>query len=991
MTPKTLLALTCALAIAACHDDVEPAQTRDVVIDTAPPPPRCAPDQCDILGRCWDNGAPNPSNTCESCVVLVDRAHFTADDSATCDDGNGCTIDDTCLDGRCTSEPMICDDLDPCTIDACDRGACVFADAPEKCGEDPCEATATRPAPDCDDDNACTDDRCQAFVGCVNEPLNHTLEEPALCDDTSACTTGDHCEEGACVGAPLDCDDGDLCTVDICRPSGGCDHPSIASLCADTNPCTDERCDAAQGCVYPFNTVPCDDQSLCTVGDTCTEGACIGTVVSPDDLNPCTDDACEPLIGVINVPNTLPCDDLNACTVGDFCSAAACNAGPNPLDCDDENFCTDDACETAIGCTHTNHTRACDDRNYCTENDTCGDAACLGATVDCDDGNACTADSCNPAVGCDNDLILSNTCRPNIVVTHPPRGATLTAGANLTVTGNVTSGAGAITSFRINGNNVSVNASGNFSYPMTPTYGGNILVFEAGDSMGSQRRRVQSFLWSSGYRRPTTPKTAIVPEGLGVWLDRLALDDGNRAFPPNDLATILQVALQNFNIGALIPSPAAQDIDAGIADYDLYVSNLTYNPPTATLTPQSGGIHLNARVNNGRANLRAQRVDCDEVFGWCAMPSSITGTLTWTSLVIDVDLALGVSNNDITVTVGASSVQINGVDVNIDGAFGFLAEFILDFFIDDFVNDIEAQFNNQLRPVIGGLVRDGLRELAFNIGFDVPNPSGGEIPIDIVTDFQSVTCSSEGCRFVFRAGAYSDQNVAPYTNAGIPNRANCGSGTQTLVIPQDRILELVLADDTLNQVLFAAWRGGLVEFPVPASWLAGVNLSEFGITELTMRVSGMLAPTASNCGRSTLGAHIGDVKITATMKLFGQSVSVVVWGSMVAGVDLHVAPGPGGTNEIALQIEGVERLETEVEVLDENLIALEDVIRGLIEDRVLNDLIGQLENQDVGTIPLPNIDLSGAIAGLPPGTAIRILPEVLYRQVGNTIVGGRLF
>jgi len=995
MTTRILLALTCGIALAACHDDLESGSTADVVRDTAPPPARCAPDQCDILGRCWDNGDANPSNTCEACVILVDRARFTADDSASCDDGNACTSADHCRDGHCDATPLVCDDADPCTVDLCQHGACVFEDAPEKCGEDPCKPTATRPAPDCDDDDPCTADRCQPHVGCVNEPLTDSADAPAKCDDASVCTLGDHCEDGACVGdAPLDCDDHDLCTIDICRPTGGCDHPSIASLCADANPCTDERCDPAQGCIYPFNTVACDDLSACTVGDTCTAGACIGRVLSPDDHNPCTDDACDPAIGVINVPNTLPCDDHDACSVGDVCHDAVCVRGPDPLDCDDQNACTDDACDAALGCSHTNHQRACDDHDQCTRGDTCGDGACIGAPVDCDDGNACTTDSCNPAVGCVNSLILSNSCRPNIIVDFPPRGATLTSTAaapNVKVTGHVTSGAGPITSLRINNTNVTVQADGAFQYTVSPTYGGNILVLQATDSLGSQRKRVQSFLWSNGYRQPTTAKNGIVTEGLGVWLDKVAIDDGNRSSPPNDLASIVQVALRTFDIAALVPSPAARGVDAGIAEYDIYVQNLTYSAPTATLAPQSGGIHLNGRIDNGHANIRAQRVQCDTVFGVCALPSTITGNLTWTSLVINVDLVLSVSGNDIVVTVGASSVQINGAQVHIDGTFGFLADFILGFFIDDFVNNIETQFNNQLRPVIGGLVRDGLRELAFNIPFDVPNPAGGNIPIDIVTDFQAVGCTTAGCRFVFRAGAYADSKVTPYTNSGVPNRASCGGGTQTLVSPQQKSLELVLADDTLNQVLFAAWRGGLVEFPVPASWLAGANLGDFGITNLTMRVSGLLSPTASDCGRSSLGAHLGDVQITASMLLFNQPVSVVVWASLVLGVDLHIAATPGGGNEIALQIDGVERLETEIDVLDENLIALEDVIRGLIEEQVLGDLIGQLTNKDIGSIPLPNIDLSGAISGLPPGTAIRILPEVLYRQIGNTIAGGRLY
>jgi hypothetical protein len=53
------------------------------------------------------------------------------------------------------------------------------------------------------------------------------------------------CEEGECVGEPLDCDDG--------------------------NPCTDDACDPAQGCSSTPNEAPCEDGDPCTSGDGCVE------------------------------------------------------------------------------------------------------------------------------------------------------------------------------------------------------------------------------------------------------------------------------------------------------------------------------------------------------------------------------------------------------------------------------------------------------------------------------------------------------------------------------------------------------------------------------------------------------------------------------------------------------------------------------------------------------------------------------------------------
>ncbi len=46
-----------------------------------------------------------------------------------CDDANACTEGDSCRDGTCDAVPVVCDDGNPCTAEACDpsTGSCVFA------------------------------------------------------------------------------------------------------------------------------------------------------------------------------------------------------------------------------------------------------------------------------------------------------------------------------------------------------------------------------------------------------------------------------------------------------------------------------------------------------------------------------------------------------------------------------------------------------------------------------------------------------------------------------------------------------------------------------------------------------------------------------------------------------------------------------------------------------------------------------------------------
>jgi uncharacterized repeat protein (TIGR01451 family) len=97
-------------------------------------------------------------------------------------------IDDNC-DGQVDEEPDA--SLSCASISLCDQ--------PATCVAGKCVAL---PALDCSDTNACTDDTCDPFVGCV-----HT-NNSAPCDDANPCTVGDTCSAGVCQpgSAPKDAD-----------------------------------------------------------------------------------------------------------------------------------------------------------------------------------------------------------------------------------------------------------------------------------------------------------------------------------------------------------------------------------------------------------------------------------------------------------------------------------------------------------------------------------------------------------------------------------------------------------------------------------------------------------------------------------------------------------------------------------------------------------------------------------------------------------------
>ncbi len=123
--------------------------------------------------------------TCKS-EVCVDGfgCRMENETGTTCNDGSTCTVDDTCVNGVCTGNPLQCDDNNECTQDDSDsllEGCCIHTPIPGLIGLA------------CDDHLECTtSSTCQADGQCLGTP-----DQPHCCeghkDDMVLSTNGDYC------------------------------------------------------------------------------------------------------------------------------------------------------------------------------------------------------------------------------------------------------------------------------------------------------------------------------------------------------------------------------------------------------------------------------------------------------------------------------------------------------------------------------------------------------------------------------------------------------------------------------------------------------------------------------------------------------------------------------------------------------------------------------------------------------------------------------
>jgi hypothetical protein len=288
---------------------------------------------CDDSSVCTNDSCDAATGECLHIAVV--GVHY-------CVDNNACTYDDTCKLGVCTGKILQCYDGLDCTQDSCDKGtgcsfmiqdkapcndgnACTIGDT---CAKDKCFGNVKT----CEDNNDCTIDTCDPAVG----TCNFTANDGYYCSDVNACTSGDVCKGTKCVGVTIICNDGNPCTSDSCNqktgcvflptPNAPCDDANLCStddicqqtvckskpvVCDDGNTCSTDTCNKSTGkCEFKiFNdSYSCNDGDLCTTADVCLFGECKGSINMCNDNNPCTIDACNPKDGKCantKVPNCI--------------------------------------------------------------------------------------------------------------------------------------------------------------------------------------------------------------------------------------------------------------------------------------------------------------------------------------------------------------------------------------------------------------------------------------------------------------------------------------------------------------------------------------------------------------------------------------------------------------------------------------------------------------------------------------------------------------
>ncbi len=202
-------------ASAACFGDVCKS-----VPNTCDDKDACTKDSCDPLKGCLHQPATGPCDDLDACTSNDQcDGGGKCSGKAKCDDGDLCTADSCdATTAACSATPKVCNDDNPCTADTCNKGTglCGYAPTTASCDDgnactvsDACAGGSCTGKAKCDDGNACTVDSCSGSGGsCVNTAKN--------CNDSNACTVD------ACNAANGTCSN---TADDAIKPGGTCSLP----------------------------------------------------------------------------------------------------------------------------------------------------------------------------------------------------------------------------------------------------------------------------------------------------------------------------------------------------------------------------------------------------------------------------------------------------------------------------------------------------------------------------------------------------------------------------------------------------------------------------------------------------------------------------------------------------------------------------------------------------------------------------------------------
>jgi hypothetical protein len=136
------------------------------------------------------------------------------------------------------------------------------------------------------------------------------------------------------------------------------------------------------------------------------------------------------------------------------------------------------------------------------------------------------------------------------------------------------------------------------------------------------------------------------------------------------LADYFESLVTSVDLADFVPSPLMQQTVV-LCVYTVYLRNFDYDHATFQLIRTDDGLTLQFVYSDITGNLAAQSP------GWLC--PDLTGNIAISSIVVETHIDIG-EGDDPQVTLGDTQASVNGLQVNVNGTFGFIVTWITSWF-----------------------------------------------------------------------------------------------------------------------------------------------------------------------------------------------------------------------------------------------------------------------------------------------------------------------
>lgn len=525
-------------------------------------------------------------------------------------------------------------------------------------------------------------------------------------------------------------------------------------------------------------------------------------------------------------------------------------------------------------------------------------------------------------------------------------------------------------------------------------HGLNAVRADAEDAGGEKVFVTRGFYFSGKYY-PTdaaTPKAALVPDGMQVFLGKDFLDDGvHDPAHPDDLATIMEVAIGGLDVGTLLPPTISQ------GDMEVKLSNTKFGKPHIALAPQDGGIDMKIEIPNVYTDIA---VKAKQKLGPISITLKVSGNVTIDKIVVATSLQLSVVDGIAKAAVAGTNVELQNLQVHVDGLAGLLDP-LINLILGGYKSQLQNQMASTLNSTIPGVLQGVLQQFALNTTLPLPGllPGQPAVAIQLVSVLKTLAFTPAGGLVKLDAGFVSQQGTSHKILGAIGRDGCIGTTQDAFAIDTTQRLQIALHDDVLNQALYAVWYSGALHIPKLTAeqlGLAGGStpspLPGFSLDGAEFGVDLFLPPIMETCNQPSpeqVRLQMGDVSASATLKLGDDELKLGLFASVDIGATVGLAETATGT-QVAVTLEKTPHVLLELVSISKDFEDQKAAFEGIIVKQVNDALAKGVPGLDKLAIDLPSLDLGSLLPGLPAGAKIGLKVKELKRSGGYSAISALL-